>query len=97
MGRMWRYSCLFKTIGKYYERLSYHLDLPSLWQSSKEARLRFVEGASLRFDAFPDYLGYEVIPMVWDCWPRYVNNMARWFEKYHVRTAFSHLLRLRKR
>lgn len=73
---------------KYYERLSYHLDLPSLWQSSKEARLRFVEGASLRFDTFPDYLGYEVIPMIWDCWPKYVNNMARWFDKHHVRTAF---------
>lgn len=77
-----------RPLEKYYERLSYHLDLPTLWQSSKEARLRFVEGASLRFDTFPDYLGYEVIPMVWDCWPRYVNNMARWFEKHHVRTAF---------
>lgn len=73
---------------KYYERLSYHLDLPSLWQSSKDARLRFVEGASLRFDTFPDYLGYEVVPVVWDCWPKYVNNMARWFEKHQVRTAF---------
>lgn len=77
-----------RPLEKYYERLSYHLDLPTLWQSSNEARLRFVEGASLRFDTFPDYLGYEVIPLVWDCWPRYVNNMARWFEKHHVRTAF---------
>ena len=73
---------------KYYERLSYHLDLPTLWQSGKEARLRFVEGASLRFDTFPDYLGYEVIPVIWDCWPRYVDKMARWFHKHHVCTAF---------
>lgn len=77
-----------RPLEKYYERLSYHLDLPSLWQSSKEARLRFVEGESLRFDTFPDYLGYEVIPMVWDCWPRFVDNMARWFKKHQVRTAF---------
>lgn len=73
---------------KYYEGLSYHLDLPTLWQSRREARLRFVEGASVRFDTFPDYLGYEVIPVVWDCWPHYVDNMARWFHKHHVRTAF---------
>ncbi len=73
---------------KCYERISYHLDLPTLWESRNEARLRFVEGASVRFDTFPDYLGYEVIPVIWDCWPRYVDNMARWFRKHHVRTAF---------
>lgn len=77
-----------RPLEKYYERLSYHLDLPTLRQSSKEARLRFVEGASLRFDTFPDYIGYEVIPVVWDCWPRFVDNMARWFKKHQVRTAF---------
>lgn len=77
-----------RPLEKYYERLAYHLDLPTLYQNSKEARLRFVEGASLRFDTFPDYLGYEVIPIIWDCWPRYVDNMVRWFYKHRVRTAF---------
>lgn len=77
-----------RPLEKYYKRLSYHLNLPTLWQSGKEARLRFVEGASLRFDTFPDYLDYEVIPVIWDCWPRYVDKMARWFHKHHVRTAF---------
>ena len=77
-----------RPLEKYYERLAYHLDLPTLYQNSKEARLRFVEGASLRFDTFPDYLGYEIIPVIWDCWPRYVDGMARWFKKHHVRTAF---------
>ena len=49
-----------RPLEKYYERLAYHLDLPTLYQNSKEARLRFVEGASLRFDTFPDYVGMEL-------------------------------------
>lgn len=76
-----------RPLEKCYQSLSYHLDLPTLHQGH-EARLRFVEGASVRFDTFPDYLTHEVIPVVWDCWPRYVENMARWFQKHHVRTAF---------
>lgn len=77
-----------RPLEKYYERLAYHLDLPTLYQNSKEARLRFVEGASLHFDTFPDYMTYEVIPVIWDCWPRYVENMAKWFHKHKVQTAF---------
>ena len=77
-----------RPLEKYYKRLSYHIDLPTVTQSLNEARLRFVEGASVRFDTFPDYLGYEVIPIIWDCWPRYVDNMVRWFYKHRVRTAF---------
>ena len=77
-----------RPLEKYYKRLSYHIDLPTVSQSLNEARLRFVEGASVRFDTFPDYLGYDVIPMIWDCWPRYVDNMVRWFYKHRVRTAF---------
>lgn len=72
---------------KYYESLAYHLDLPTLYQSKKEARLRFVEGASLRFDIFPDYLCYEIIPVIWDCWPKHFDAMANWFKKHKVRTA----------
>ena len=73
---------------KYYRRLSYHINLPPLRRNSREARLRFVEGASVRFDTFPDYIGYEVIPMVWDCWPMHVGRMAQWLHKHRVRTAF---------
>ena len=77
-----------RPLEKYYKRLSSHIDLSTVSQSLNEARLRFVEGASVRFDTFPDYLGYEVIPIIWDCWPRYVDNMVRWFYKHRVRTAF---------
>lgn len=72
---------------KYYESLSYHLDLPTLWQDKKEARLCFCEGASLRFDTFPDYLTHEIIPMLWDCWPGYWDATEKWFRKHNVKTA----------
>ena len=72
----------------FYESLSYHLPLPTLWQSKKEARLRFVEAANMPFDSFPDYLCYEIIPMFWDCWPRYFEKVAGWLRKHHVKTAF---------
>ena len=62
-------------------------ELPMLWKSKKEARLRFVEPVSVTFDTFPDYTIYEIIPFVWDCWPRYFENMSRWLEKHQVKTA----------
>lgn len=44
--------------------LAYKYWLPCFSEDKAEARLRFVEPVSLSFDAFPDYMGYEVIPMV---------------------------------
>lgn len=62
-------------------------ELPTLWKNKKEARLRFVEPVSLFFDTFPDYARYEVVPMFWDCWPRYFEKTCRWLRKHGVRTA----------
>lgn len=73
---------------KYYESFSYHVDLPSFDCCKDEARLRFVEGACVRFDTFPDYITHEVIPVIWDCWPSHFENMAKWFKKHDVKTAF---------
>ncbi|TGX80320.1 hypothetical protein E5358_13255 [Palleniella muris] len=67
--------------------LAFRYDLPSVMKNSKEARLRFVEPVSIRFDTFPDYLRYEIIPLVWDCWPCYFDKLERWMCKYDVRTA----------
>lgn len=53
----------------------------------EEVRLRFVEPVSLYFDTFPDYAMYEVIPFVWDCWPRYFEKMCMWLERHEVKTA----------
>lgn len=73
---------------KYYQSFSYHFHFPTIHEKKKVSRLCFVEGASLLFDTFPDYLFYEIIPVIWDCWPRYWESMKRFFIKHNVRTAF---------
>lgn len=77
-----------RPLEKYYRGLSFHIDLPTLWQNKSEAHLRFVEGASLQFDTFPDYITYEVIPMFWDCWPKFWKATEKFLLKHKVRTAF---------
>lgn len=76
-----------RSLEKYYESLAYHLDLPTLWQDKRDVRLCFCEGASLRFDTFPDYLTHEIIPMFWDCWPAFWETTEKWLRKHNVRTA----------
>ena len=66
---------------------AYRWELPTIWKSRKEARLRFVEPVSLKFDSFPDYARYEVVPMFWDCWPRYFEMTCEWLRKHHVKTG----------
>ncbi len=77
--------------GRYPPRLlhgaAFRWELPSLWRSKKEARLRFVEPVSISFDTFPDYTRYEIVPMVWDCWPCYFDKTCEWLRKHKVRTA----------
>ena len=70
-----------------FHKMAYQHELPTLWKNKKEARLRFVEPVSLYFDTFPDYACYEIIPFVWDCWPRYFEKTCQWIEKHQVRTA----------
>ena len=67
--------------------VAFRYELPTLWKNKKEARLRFIEPVSLSFDTFPDYACYEIIPMVWDCWPCYFEKMCNWLRKHRVRTA----------
>ena len=67
--------------------LFFRYELPKLWKNKAEAHLRFVEPVSLSFDAFPDYARYEIIPMVWDCWPCYFEKMCSWIKKHHIQTA----------
>jgi len=65
----------------------YQYDLPTVFKSKKEARLRFVEPVSIRFDTFPDYAHYEIIPFFWDCWPCYYDKIEVWLKKHDVKTA----------
>lgn len=64
----------------------YHIDLPTIYKG-KEVRLCFVEGVSIRFDTFPDHLFHEVIPVIWDCWPKHIRLVATWFRRHGVKTA----------
>lgn len=70
-----------------FHKLAYNYELPTFHKSDKIAQLRFVEPVSLSFDTFPDYARYEIIPMIWDCWPSYFEKTCQWFEKHDVRTA----------
>lgn len=67
--------------------LIYRITLPSVFKNKKEAKLRFVSGYSIQFDTFPDYAFYEVIPLIWDCWPKQVESVAAFFRKHQVKTA----------
>lgn len=63
-------------------------ELPSFGvKNAKEARLRFIEPINRYFDAFPDYVFYEVIPFIWDCWPCLDERLSSWLYKHKVRTA----------
>ena len=59
--------------------------VPNLFLSRSEARLRFVEACSLNFDTWPDSLFYEIIPLVWDCWPQHDCKLIEWFQKNNVK------------
>ncbi len=66
---------------------AFRWELPTIWKSKKEARLRFVEPVSLFFDTFPDYARYEIVPMFWDCWPCYFEKACEWLRRHQVKTA----------
>ena len=81
-----------KTIQSHYpwrlfHRFAYNYELPTILKNKDIAQLRFVEPVSLSFDTFPDYARYEIIPLVWDCWPIYFEKTCRWFVKHNVKKA----------
>lgn len=65
----------------------YKHELPLFPKSEKEARLRFIEPITRKLDSFPDYCRYEIVPLVWDCWPCLDNRMSTWLKKHQVKTA----------
>ena len=62
-------------------------EVPELCKSREEARLRFIEPINRKFDAFPDYAFYEIIPVIWDCWPCLDDRLSQWLGKHDVKTA----------
>ena len=67
--------------------LAYHMEFPTFGRRRDIAQLRFTEAVSLQFDTFPEYICYEIIPMIWDCWPAYFEKTCKWLERHKVRTA----------
>jgi len=70
-----------------FHKLAFEYSIPKLCECAAEARLRFVQPVSVRFDTFPDYAWYEIIPLVWDCWPLFFQDMCDWMKSHRVRTA----------
>lgn len=70
-----------------FHKFVFNHELPTIRKSKDIAQLRFVEPVSLSFDTFPGYARYEIIPLIWDCWPRYFEKTCQWFIRHDVRTA----------
>ncbi|MGM9713662.1 MAG: hypothetical protein ACI3Y5_06030 [Prevotella sp.] len=67
--------------------LAYRCEMPTLYRKAGEARLMFIEPVSITFDTFPYYATHEIIPFIWDCWPRYYDKMERWMRRHNTHTA----------
>lgn len=70
-----------------FHKFAFNYELPTFHKNEEIAQLRFVEPVSLSFDTFPDYARYEIIPLVWDCWPIYFEKTCQWLIKHDVKTA----------
>ena len=70
-----------------FHKFAFNYELPTFHKNAKIAQLRFVEPVSLSFDTFPDYARYEIIPLIWDCWPVYFEKTCQWFIKHDIKTA----------
>lgn len=73
---------------RFLHHFAFRHELPRLLPLKKqEARLRFVQPYSLGFDTWPDHARYEIVPMIWDCWPKEFERTCHWLAKHHVRTV----------
>ena len=73
---------------RFFNRILYHYQFPHIRMSEKEARLVFVSGACPLYMSFPDYVGYEVIPLFWDCWPDSYERVKKYIRNNYVRVAY---------
>ena len=66
----------------------YRYSIPfSFPQSKNEARLMFICASTLNFCTYGDYIRYEVIPIIWDCWPKFFKQTCDFFKRNRVKTA----------
>lgn len=51
-------------------------------------RLIVCTGGRPEYFAWPWCYFYEIVPVVWDCWPKYWNDLANFVSRMRVRTIF---------
>lgn len=64
-----------------------HICFPKLWENNKEAHIVLVGGGSINWGAWPDYMFYETIPVIWDCWPIFYDGVFNFIERNKVKTV----------
>ncbi len=57
-------------------------------QKKNFVRLQFVSGTHPEPMIFPYAYGNEIIPIVWDCWPDFVQHMVKVFKRCNIKVAF---------
>lgn len=60
--------------------------LPTLCQN-EEVRLCFAQPDYLTFDTCHSSLCHEIIPFLWDCWPKSDGKLIKWLVKHKVRSC----------
>ena len=60
---------------------------PFIPRDNSKAILCFAEPPTLDIDAFPWWGCREIIPVLWDCWPKYWNVLDKWFRCHHVKSV----------
>ena len=80
-----------KKAASYYSLKSLRFLLPLFekitHRSSQKAVLCFAEPPSLDIDCFPWWGWREIIPVLWDCWPKYWHSTEQWFRSHDVKSA----------
>lgn len=78
MGLPWRLKMLTYWLGLVF-------GLPRGLKNGK--RLVVTSGGLPQYLAWPYCYRYEIVPMVWDCWPRYWDRLVRFLRRQRVRTV----------
>lgn len=68
-------------------RLFFKYDiLPTIFNND-DVHLCFAQPDFLGFDSYHSCLFHEIIPFLWDCWPKSDNRLVKWLIKHKVKTC----------
>lgn len=73
---------------RFLQVLFFRFDIfPSIWHTRNETLMLFAQPISLYFDANISVVTHEVIPVLWDCWPKFYDKVEKWLNRHKVKTA----------